>query len=97
MHTASAQIHVTENGREAFGQHVGETVMSELAQGSGGQYFTLREVVGSPDDLASRIEHQPLANLSERKLPLWDAPVWLMLILGLLSIEWLLRRGAKLR
>ena len=40
-------------------------------------------------------EHQPLANRSERKLPLWDAPLWLILILafvGLVIWTWSAKR-----
>lgn len=59
-----------------------------LADSTGGRVLTLDEL-GSLPDLLRAVEVPVQETLSE---PLWHSPVFFVLILGLLGVEWLLRR-----
>jgi hypothetical protein len=66
----------------------------ELASLSGGRYFDLNEVDGLAAEVPNRTE-----TIEERgpPRPLWDSPVMLILLVGLLSTEWFLRRRYSLQ
>jgi uncharacterized membrane protein len=62
--------------------------LQRLADSTGGRVLALDEL-GSLPDLLRAIEVPVQETLSE---PLWHSPVFFALILGLLGVEWLLRR-----
>ena len=73
---------------EHFGMRQNRTLLTALADDSGGQYWTADDL----DRLPDAIRHSA-AGITERNVrPLWDAPALFMLLLLLKSAEWLLRR-----
>jgi len=62
--------------------------LKELAQATGGR------VIQTPAELAILLAGHPEATVSEvvSRAPLWDSPLLWLLLLGLLSSEWILRR-----
>lgn len=67
--------------------------LREAAELSGGQYFPLEEVARLPQKLPSgksvRLE-------ASSPLPLWSRPELLLILAGLLTAEWLLRKQGRL-
>lgn len=65
-------------------------LMSALAHDSGGKFSTVTDANSPiPTSLLASI---PPATVEYRRTPMWDKWPWLLLILGLLSLEWSLRR-----
>jgi hypothetical protein len=65
-------------------------VMAGLARLSGG-----KDLTAEPDEaaaVAAIFENQPPALANYRRTPWWNKPGWLAALLGLLTIEWALRR-----
>jgi hypothetical protein len=62
--------------------------LQELAQATGGQ------VIHRPEELATLLAQAPPASVRVEvtRWPLWDTPLLWLLVLGLLSTEWILRR-----
>jgi len=67
-----------------------EELLAELAQQTGGQYVALRDAQRLPDLVPRAAERKPPQRAAVE--PLWDRAYVLLLIAGLLSIEWSLRR-----
>ena len=67
--------------------------LQRLAEASGGKYFEIDEA----DRLAELIPDSSRSFVTrERPRPLWDNGYVLLAIVGILSIEWMLRKKAKL-
>jgi len=68
-------------------------LLMDLAKLSGGKYFEVNEL----DQLVAAVPNR-VETIEERSppRPLWDVPVTLILLVGLLSTEWLLRRRFNL-
>jgi uncharacterized membrane protein len=63
-------------------------LLQRLAADSGGQYWTPQQVSGLPDAI-----QVASAGVRERELlPLWNLPLWLLLLMLLKLTDWLLRR-----
>ena len=65
-------------------------LMAEIARASGG-----KDLTADPNNtalLASAFGNVPPAALSYHRTPLWDKAWWLAAILGLLTLEWVVRR-----
>jgi hypothetical protein len=70
-----------------------QPLLAELAAASGGQYFSLADVAG----LAARVpDRQQTIVVQGKPVPLWDTSRLLLLVVGLLVIEWALRKKWKL-
>mgnify|MGYP001026901713 CR=1 FL=1 len=67
-----------------------EELLAGLAQQTGGQYVALRDAQRLPDLVPRAAERKPPQRAAVE--PLWDRAYVLLLIAGLLSIEWSLRR-----
>jgi hypothetical protein len=65
-------------------------LMSALAQLSGGESLALSDT--DPEQLAALFQTAPPAATEYRQRPIWDQAWILGTILGLLSLEWGLRR-----
>ncbi len=74
--------------REYFDPAQRKPFLTKLAEDSGGRYYSLQDVAKLPEEIV----------YTERKtstvevLDLWDMPINLLLLLGLLIGEWILRR-----
>ncbi len=64
-------------------------LMAAVARASGGQAFAGGVATGNP---AALFANAPPPIIETRRTPRWDKPVWLTVILGLLCLEWTLRR-----
>ena len=85
-----ATLHVRrEDGvAEDFRPAQNRELLTMLAEQTGGRYWTLDELAGLPEEI--RFSE---AGLTAREtLDLWDMPLIFLLLLGLKSAEWLLRR-----
>jgi hypothetical protein len=70
-----------------------QPLLAELASASGGQYFSLADVAG----LAARVpDRQQTIIVQGKPVPLWDTSRLLLLVVGLLVLEWALRKRWKL-
>ncbi len=65
-------------------------VMAAIARASGGQAFAASADPGTT--LSKVLAGVPPPTEELKRTPLWDKPVWLLAVLGLLSAEWGLRR-----
>jgi hypothetical protein len=66
-------------------------LMDTLARVSGGRTLSLTEVDAA--DLAPVFYNASTPTVEYRRKPLWDRSWWLAAVLGLLSVEWALRRA----
>jgi uncharacterized membrane protein len=64
--------------------------LAALSRSSGGQTFSLRG--NDPRKMAEALTGAEPESIEFRKTPLWDKSWWLGSIVGLLTIEWVLRR-----
>jgi hypothetical protein len=68
-------------------------LLVDLANLSGGKYFDVHQV----DQLPAAIpEKSQTIESRSRPIPIWDVPGMLVALVGLLSMEWLLRKRFKL-
>jgi uncharacterized membrane protein len=87
---ATAKVIIVPDAREFLDPHPRPEVLQALADSSGGS------VLHSADDVAALLRDMPTTegDAVVTRQPLWDAPwVWVV-ILGLLAVEWSLRRRA---
>lgn len=68
-------------------------LLMDLAKLSGGKYFEMNELAHLAAAVPNRTE---TVEERTRPQPLWDVPAMLVLLVGLLSTEWLLRRRYNL-
>jgi uncharacterized membrane protein len=68
--------------------------MAELARASGGQ--TLQWEGNAPGAVAARLGEARTVSVEYERSPLWDTWVWLAAIIGLLTVEWVVRRTGGL-
>jgi hypothetical protein len=88
--TASAQSEflVAELNREFYDAALNEELLKRIAAETGGKYYTLDEAGALVDDLTYR----KTDNSRPVTKDLWDMPVNFLLLVGLLSGEWFLRK-----
>jgi uncharacterized membrane protein len=80
-----------ESDRELLDPRARPELMASIARISGGQSLSLR---ANDSPLVNSVFYKAQAATVEyERKPLWDNPWWLAAILGLLSMEWALRRA----
>jgi uncharacterized membrane protein len=85
---ASASFTVGDSDAELKGATMQATRLRQMAEGSGGRFYTPRTVGSLPDDIA-----MSGAGITVRESrDLWDMPVLFLLLVGLLGTEWGYRR-----
>lgn len=86
----SALLHIRrEDGvAEDFQPAQNRTLLERLSEQSGGKYWTLDEVAGLPE----MVRFSEAGITARENLDLWNMPALFLLLLGLKSGEWLLRR-----
>ena len=85
---AKSDLLVSDLNREYFGAAQNSDLLKRIAAETGGKYYTTSEAQSLLDDLTYR-----KSPYSERVTKdLWDMPINFMLIIGLLSGEWFLRK-----
>jgi len=92
---APAAIDFTVEDRlvEAGETALQESSLRELATATGGQFFREEDLYRLPD--AARSQAQRVQ--SRRVVELWSSPLYYLLVLGLLTVEWLLRKFWRLK
>jgi hypothetical protein len=76
--------------RELADVRANPTLMSSLARLSGGKMISMTE--NNPASIASLFSNVPPATVEYRHTPLWNRWWWLATIVGLLTVEWIMRR-----
>lgn len=88
--TSRIGVSVSEDANEAVAVAVNRELMETLATGTGGQLVDASQI----GEVLERIHTRALPLTLREWIPLWDR-WWLLLpLIGLLAIEWLLRRSA---
>jgi hypothetical protein len=90
---ATGEIDVLVPQREFASLTQDVTALKTLVDGTGGGYFTPSEVTRLPALIPSAAKEFVI---DQRIKELWDRPWMLWLLVGLLSLEWLLRKLLKL-
>jgi hypothetical protein len=86
--TAKSSYLVSDLNRELYGAAQNVDLLKRIAAETGGKHYTLNEAQSLLDDLTYRRTPH-----SERVTKdLWDMPINFILIIGLLSAEWFLRK-----
>jgi uncharacterized membrane protein len=86
--SAQSEFLVAELNREFYDASLDEELLKRVAAETGGKYYTLEEAGALVDDLAYR----QTDNSRPVTKDLWDMPVNFLLLVGLLSGEWFLRK-----
>jgi len=86
--SASANMLVSDLNREYYSAAQNSDLLKRIAAETGGKYYTPAQVQSLFDDLIYR--QSPYSERITKDL--WDMPVNFMLIIGLLSAEWFLRK-----
>lgn len=89
LRAASALIYVKNNDLEFKETTINEPLLKKLAGFSNGEYFKLEEL----DKLYGKMDESVEARVNKTiNRDLWDNPLLILLLLGLLSAEWVLRK-----
>ena len=86
--SAKSNMLVSDLNREYYGVAQNSDLLTRIAAETGGKYYTAAESQSLLDDLIYR--QTPYSERLTKDL--WDMPVNFMLIIGLLSAEWFLRK-----
>jgi uncharacterized membrane protein len=81
-------VRAGETGREFFGAELRSAVLRRIANETGGRFYTPETVSTLPSDVV----YTEKGITATERLDLWDMPVVLLVLLGLLATEWSLRR-----
>ncbi|MCA9269537.1 MAG: hypothetical protein KDA41_13745, partial [Planctomycetales bacterium] len=68
-------------------------LLVDIATASGGAYFEVDEIAQIPARIPPRIRE---TEIRQRPTQLWDTRLSLLLLVGLLTVEWAVRKGFKL-
>ena len=85
---SSATVQVIDDPAEFRDPRPDHAALTEIARNSGGR------VIHEPEELASLLVHDRDASVVVvvRRSPLWDTPLLWLLLMGVLSLEWIVRR-----
>jgi uncharacterized membrane protein len=86
--SANSSILVSELNREFYGAAQNSDLLKRIAVETGGKYYTPGDVQSLLDDLTYR--RTPYSERVTKQL--WDMPINFILIIGLLSAEWFMRK-----
>ena len=86
--SARSNMLVSDLNREYYGAAQNSDLLKRIAAETGGKYYTTAEAQSLLDDLIYR--QTPYSERVTKDL--WDMPINFMLIVGLLSAEWFLRK-----
>jgi uncharacterized membrane protein len=86
--TAKSSFLVSDLNREFYSAAQNSDLLKRIAAETGGKYYQLSEIQSLIDDLTYR--RTPYSERLTKDL--WDMPINFMLIIGLLSAEWFLRK-----
>ncbi|MFT5108624.1 MAG: hypothetical protein ACI9UA_004268 [Pseudoalteromonas tetraodonis] len=70
-----------------------EALLQQLATTTGGQYFTTETIQSLPD----AIQNKTVQQITKRKAEIWASPLFFLLIILVITTEWILRKFAELK
>ncbi|MBA3707562.1 MAG: hypothetical protein H0W83_01935 [Planctomycetes bacterium] len=73
-----------------------ENLLKQMADAAGGAYLNERDVANLPQLLKQTLDQRERAGSYLEEKDLWDAPIFFILLVGLLGVEWSLRRRSGL-
>ena len=86
--SAQSEFLVAELNREFYDAALNEALLKRIAAETGGKYYTLDEA----DALVEDLTYRKTDNSRLVQKDLWDMPINFLLLVGLLSGEWFLRK-----
>ena len=86
--TANSSFLVTDLNREFHNAAQNVELLKRIAAETGGKYFPLNKA----NDLIEELTFLEGKNSEKQSLDLWDMPINFLLLLGLASAEWFLRK-----
>jgi hypothetical protein len=89
---ASASVLVAPSEAEYFDAAMRAPLLRRLAQETNGRFFRASEAAGLPEAIS--YSGRGITVVEEKEL--WDMPVTLILLLGLMGAEWMFRRNRGL-
>jgi hypothetical protein len=84
----TAEFTVVAAPLEQLERAMQEDLLRRMAAASGGKFFTIRQV----PELEKTIAGEQRTDVIRREREIWDLPILFVVLLGLLGLEWLLRR-----
>ncbi|MFB3903014.1 MAG: glutamine amidotransferase [Acidobacteriota bacterium] len=90
--TARQFVVVEESNKEFFSPAQNRELLTHVASQTGGKYYPLSAAAQIPEELV----YQERPNSVPQYLPLWDMPILFLMICGVLTAEWFLRRRGGL-
>ena len=90
---ASLDFAVRDENLELSRTALNERLLRDLAEQTGGAYFPL----GQLDQVASVLNERSVKLTSLREADLWSSPLFLALILLLITTEWIVRKISELK
>jgi len=85
---STAFVDAGDVGAEYFGAGLQEGTLRRIAEETGGRYYTPATLRTLPEDVSFTESGATVVEYRD----LWDMPIVLVLLVGLLSLEWSLRR-----
>ena len=86
--TARTAVHHEHGAAEFFSLRQNRALLEQLAQATGGRYWTQAALAGLPD----AIRYSPAGVKEQQTKALWDMPINFLLLILLKATEWVLRR-----
>lgn len=93
---AKVTFTVAQSPIEFSGAWQNEQQLKDLAELTGGKYYTEKDVANLAKDIREHIEKDVHRNQEYKARDLWDMPALFVILTVLLSIEWLFRRRSGL-
>jgi uncharacterized membrane protein len=90
--TGAAHVRAIPSDAEYFDPTMHETPLRRIADETGGRFYTPETMAGMADDI--RYAGRGVTSVEERDL--WNMPIVLVLLVGLMSAEWGYRRAVGL-
>jgi hypothetical protein len=86
-------FNVTEPKFEFGETAMNEPLLKDLASSTGGQYFREEDLHKLPDTISAKTERVQ----SPLEVELWASPLYFLLMLGVVTAEWVLRKLSHLK
>ena len=84
----STFVAITDLNAEFYGAEMRKPLLQRVADETGGKFYTPETMKTLPDDIALNKRGVTVVN----QMDLWDMPIVLVLLVGLLGAEWAFRR-----
>ena len=91
--TAKLELAIADPQQELAEPAMNQPLLEKMAAASGGQFFREEDLHTLPDKLTAAPEHQ--RSTMEREV--WASPFYFLLMLGVVTTEWILRKVSQLK